>query len=349
MGKLTNNSEAAKALSLLGAAKGGEARAAKLSPEERSRIARVAVEKRWAKAGRLRSEAERMGYKATHKGSFKETFGIDVECYVLNDENKTAVISQTGMGSALGLSARGNALPRFLMSKAMTETVSAQLRSKLAKPLVFQWQHDGAQLPTIVHGYDVTLLADVCNAVIEAESRGLLDRKQRGVARQAHVIVGASAKAGMKWLVYALAGYNPSVEEVIQAFKLYVQEEAKKYEPEFPPELYVQWQRLYDIPIPERGKPWQFKHLTVRHVYFPLAKSSGRILELLRALKAQDGTRSKKLFQFLNGIGARALRIQLGRILEMCESSPSKSAYERKIVERFGGQQELEFMPNPDS
>ena len=40
---------AAVALSKLGASKGGKARAAKLSAKERSRIAKLAVETRWAK------------------------------------------------------------------------------------------------------------------------------------------------------------------------------------------------------------------------------------------------------------------------------------------------------------
>lgn len=350
MSKSASNSEAAKALSLLGASKGGDARAARLSPEERSRIAREAVEKRWAKLGKLRPEAERIGLRATHKGSFKDEFGIDVECYVLNDQNKTAVISQTGMGSALGLSKRGNALPRFLASKAMTETVGAQLREKLSQPLIFQWQPGGAQPAVSVHGFDATLLIDVCKAVIDAESNGLLDRQQTGVAKQAHIIQGASAKAGIKGLVYALSGYNPTAQEVIEAFKLYVQEEAKKYESEFPNELYAQWYRLYEIPVLERGKPWHFKHLTVRHIYYPLAKSSGRLLDLLRALRAKDiEGRQKKLFQFLNEIGARALRMQLGRVLEMCESSTDKTAYERKIVERFGGQQDFDFGDTAES
>ena len=45
--------------------------------------------------------------------------------------------------------------------------------------------------------------------------------------------------------------------------------------------------------------------------------------------------------------GTRALRIQLGRVLEMAESSPDRYAYENKIVERFGGQQELELVVPP--
>jgi hypothetical protein len=316
-----------------GRAKGGKKRAEILSPEERSQIATKAATARWGEKP----------VQAIRKGSFKEEFGVDVECYVLDDLNKTAVISQTGMGSALGLSNRGNAFPRFLASKAMTETVGALLREKLSQPLRFQWSSGSALPPVVVHGLDATLLVDVCKAVVEAESKGLLDRQQVAVARQAHIILGASAKAGIKGLVYALAGYNPTAQEVIEAFKAYVQEEAKKYEREFPNELYVEWHRLYEIPVPVRGKPWQFKHLTVKHVYYPLAKSSGKLLGLLRALRDRDEGRPKKLFQFLNEIGTRALRMQLGRILEMCESSPDRPTYEAKIVERFGGQQDFDF------
>ena len=170
------------------------------------------------------------------------------------------------------------------------------------------------------------------------------------MVEQARIITAASAKNGIRHLVYALAGYSPTTDEVIAAFKLYVQEEARKYEPEFPNELYMQWHRLYELPVPMRGKPWQFKYLTVKHVYFPLAQSSGKLLTLLRALKARDGDRQKKLFQFLNEIGARALRMHLGRVLEMAESAPTRHAYESRIVERFGGQHELELLaPMPST
>jgi hypothetical protein len=38
----------------------------------------------------------------------------------------------------------------------------------------------------------------------------------------------------------------------------------------------------------------------------------------------------------------------IGRVLEMAESSPSKYDYEKKVVDRFGGQQELELVtPSP--
>jgi P63C domain len=317
--------------------KGGIARRESLSQEARTAIAKRAASARW-------------GVKATHRGNFQDHFGVDVDCYVLDDEQKTAVISQTGMARALGLNNSGSAFPRFLATKAMTDTVGADLREKLENPLKFHWGTGGAESPppSVIYGFDATLLIDVCKAIIAAEAAGMLRRQK--AAMQAHIILGPSAKNGIKGLVYALAGYSPTIEEVIAAFKLYVLEEAKKYEPEFPNELYMQWHRLYDLAVPDRGKPWQFKYLTVNHVYYPLAKSNGKLLALLRAVKSRGGDRQKKLFQFLNDIGARALRIQLGRILEMAESSLDRFTYEQKVRARFGEQLELELIaPNAPS
>jgi hypothetical protein len=312
---------------------GGIARAESLSPEQRAAQAAKAANARWAATRQL---------KGTHKGNFKKDFGIDVDCYVLDDATKTAVISQRGMGSALGFSAGGNRFHRFMATEAMVAVAGAEITDKITQPIKFQWGIGGAeQPPTIVHGYDVTLLIDVCRAIVEAAPR--LSKRQAGAVSQAHVILNASAKAGIKGLVYALAGYRPETQEVIDAFKVYVQEEAKKYEKEFPPELYAEWHRLYQIPVLPVGRSWHFKHLTLRDIYWPLAKSNGKILQLARANKAQAGERSKKLFQFLSEIGTRALRMHLGRVLEMAEDSTLESDYEKKVRRRFGGQDEFDF------
>ena len=42
---------------------------------------------------------------------------------------------------------------------------------------------------------------------------------------------------------------------------------------------------------------------------------------------------------------ARALRMHLGRVLEMAESSDSQQQYERKIVDRFGGSKNSTYLP----
>lgn len=315
---------------------GGLARKKSLSGERKAEIAKTAALRRW-------------GAKATHKGNFKDEFGIEVDCYVLNDPKKTAVISQRGMGEVLGLGTSGSRLPNLVRSKQLQDYLGHEIRHKLENPVIFQLSSPGtkAQPPTPIHGYDVALLIDLCRAIVSAGAAGKLTRNPN-LVKQANIIIAASAKSGIRDLVYALAGYSPSTEEVIQAFKAYVQEEAKKYEAEFPNELYMQWHRLYDIPVLERGRSWHFKYLTIRQIYYPLAKSNGKIYELLRALRANGGDQKKKLFQFLNEVGARALRMHIGRVLEMSEDSKTRAEYEARLVTRFGGQQELNLVVPDD-
>lgn len=278
--------------------------------------------------------------QATHKGNFERDFGIDVDCYVLNDELKTAVISQRGMGEAIGLGQGGSRLPKFIQGQKIGPYVGHELRAKLANPIIFQGVAVGTNVaPPKIHGYDVTILIDVCKAITTAEADGKLLKSQANIARQAHVILSASAKAGIKGLVYALSGYDATREQVIAAFKMYVRQEAREYEKEFPDQLYAEWYRLYDLPKPAKNKPWKFMHLTMGHVYYPLAKSNGKILKLT---KNQRGEKThKRLHQFLSEIGVKALRQQLGQLLGIARISQSKEEYERHFRTLFGEQLDL--------
>ncbi|MGC1780579.1 MAG: P63C domain-containing protein [Xanthobacteraceae bacterium] len=309
---------------------GGARRAEVVPADRRAEIARAGAFARW-------------GLKATHRGNFKEEFGIDVDCYVLDDPQKTAVISQRGMGVALGMGVSGTRLPNFVNSKRMADSVGQELREKLQNPLVFQppWAGGNSPPPSKVNGYDVTILIDLCKAVVSVEAEG---RKiNPSVVRQAHVVLNASAKAGIKGLVYALAGYDATREETIAAFKFYVRDEARDYEREFPNQLYQEWYRLYQLPAPEQGKTWKFKHLTVDQVYRPLAHSSGRILELTRAHRASSGERRKKLHQFLSEVGVKALRQHLGQLLGIAQVSRDKAEYEGHVKRIFDAQLEMDL------
>ena len=275
--------------------------------------------------------------EATHTGNFKEEFGIEVECYVLNDKAKTAVISQRGMGAALKLGEGGRSLPRFVEGKVISEAMGGELMEKISKPLIFKGLALGGNMPPPrpVYGYDVTILIDICKAILQAETEGKLLKAQENIAKQAHVIINASAKAGIKGLVYALSGYDATRQEIIESFKLYVREEARQYESEFPNSLYDEWYRIYQLPRPERNKPWKFMHLTMSQVYFPLANSKGRLQELLVSQrKGSEQSRRKKLFQFLTDIGTKALRTHLGQLLGIYESNVNKV---------FGTQRWLDF------
>ncbi len=285
-----------------------------------------------------------MGLRWTHKGSFKDEFGIDVECYVLNDEQKTAVISQRGMGEALGFSKQsGGRFPRFINGVAIAKHLGPELKQKLENPLVFQPSSTVPNSGMIdkIYGFDVILLIDVCKAITAAESAGDLKQNQANIAKQAHIIINASAKAGIQGLVYALAGYDATREEVVAAFKRFVSEEAREYEKEFPDALYAEWYRLYAIPKPVRNKPWKFMHLTVDQVYRPLAKSNGKVLELTRASRSLSGTPHTRLHQFLTEIGVKALRTQLGQLLGIARVARSKEEYEDFFQRLFGEQLDL--------
>ncbi len=310
---------------------GGLARAKTLSDEDRKKIAKSAAIARW-------------GLKSTHRGNFREDFGIDVDCYVLDDEKKTAVISQRGMGAALGLGEGGDRLSRFMKGSKITAYVGPELREKLENPIIFQGQPAGPNLPyQKMFGYDVTILIDICKAVLQADSDGSLIERQQNIAKQARIIVNASAKAGIKGLVYALSGYDATREEVVAAFKLFVREEARDYEKEFPDQLYQEWYRLYQLPKPARNKPWKFKHLTVNQVYRPLAKSSGKILQLAQDQRANNTVQNKKLHQFLSEIGVKTLRQHLGQLLGIAQISKSKDEYEKHVETIFGDQRKLNF------
>ena len=313
---------------ITGKAKGGVAAAKSMTPEKlRARAEKGAIA-RW-------------GFKATHKGNFKNDFGIDVDCYVLNDENKTAVISQRGMGSALGMGIGGSRLPTFMNSKRMADYVGQELREKLENPIIFQAFSGGPNSPppSKVNGYDVTILIDLCKAIVDAKSDG--KPINPAVAKQAHIILSASAKAGIQGLVYALAGYERTKEEVIAAYKMYVMEEAREYEKEFSPELYEQWYRLYGLAKPVRGRPWEFKYLTIDHIYRPLARSNGKVFELAKSSKQANVERNNKIHQFLSEIGVKALRTQVGKITGIAIVSDSREEYEKHIAEKIYGQKSL--------
>jgi hypothetical protein len=314
-----------------GRRRGGIARAAALTDERKAEIAQKAALARW-------------GARASHRGNFRKHFGIDVDCYVLDDLAKTPVISQRGMGQAIGFSRRGSRLTVFANSRTMDDYIGRELRAKLENPLVFQLPGAAAASPVSAraNGYDATILIDICNAILAAKADGKLSgvRYDRMI-EQARIITSASAKNGIRQLVYALAGYNPTAEEVIEAFKQYVRDEAREYEKEFPDQLYAEWYRLYKLPKPPKNKPWKFKHLTIEHVYEPLAKSHGKVYQLTQALRTASNERWKKLHQFLSDVGVKALRTQLGQTLGIAQVSDTAEQYEANIERVFKGQGRL--------
>jgi hypothetical protein len=107
--------------------------------------------------------------------------------------------------------------------------------------------------------------------------------------------------------------------------------------------LYEEWYRLYQLQKPERNRPWKFMHLTLDHVYRPLAKSNGKILELTQSQRENSNARWKRLHQFLSEIGVKALRTQLGQLLGIARIAKNKYEYEKHFKTLFGEQYDFDF------
>ena len=84
-------------------------------------------------------------------------------------------------------------------------------------------------------------------------------------------------------------------------------------------------------------------HLTVKHVYIPLARSNGKIFEMMKDKRDEVGDRRKRLHLFLAELGVKALRQHLGQLLGIAQVSDSKEQYEANVRKVFGDQQELNF------
>lgn len=309
-----------------GKAKGGLARAESLPKEKRSEIARKAAIARWGERP----------LKATHKGNFKDFFGVDAECYILDDQTKTPVVTKTGLARLLGIGELARDIDRLLEAPYMREYGDPELRAKMKKAFNFQYSGQSKNI-TNAHGYDITTIVDIGKALIDAKNANALPESRISSAETAQKIINASAKSGIRGLAYALAGYEPEAQEVIEAFKVHVQEEARAWSKVFPDELYYEWYRLYGLKKPEKGgHPIAFRWFTERHIYKPLAKSKGVVFELAKQSRDENGSRSDKIHQFLSEVGDKALRHHIGKVVGMASMSENNEQYESGLKRVFG-------------
>lgn len=309
-----------------GKAKGGIARAESLTKEQRSEIAKKGAAARWASKP----------LKATHKGNFKDYFGVNAECYILDDQTKTPVVTKTGLAKLLGIGELARDIDRLLESPYMREHGDPELRAKMKKAFNFQYSGQSKNI-TNAHGYDITTIVDIGKALIDARDAGSLPDSRLASADTAQKIINASAKSGIRGLAYAVAGYEPEAQEVIEAFKVHVQEEARAWSKVFPDELYYEWYRLYGLNKPDKGgHPIAFRWFTERHIYKPLAKSKGVVFELAKQSRDENGSRSDKIHQFLSEVGDKALRHHIGKVVGMASMSETNDQYEAGLKRVFG-------------
>ena len=229
------------------ASAGGKARAKKLTPEERSDIARK-------------------GAQARHGTNLPQvTHGdpdhplrignIEIPCYVL--DNDVRVITHRGMQGSLSMAVTGGAsdTAAFLLRLESKGLPCNELAARVAKPIEFRPQRGGRT----AFGYEATILPEICDLILEARNRGLFKDGTgpfERIAERCEILVRGLARVGIIALVDEATGYQEirdkhALQEILDQFLL---KEFAAWAKRFPDEFYQQIFRL-------RG--WQWKGIKV--------------------------------------------------------------------------------------
>jgi hypothetical protein len=330
---------------LKGRAKGGAARAAKLTPERRSEIARTAAQKRHEPRPKAVPAADPNNLDlpyATHQGQM--AIGeLMLDCYVLSDGRR--VFHKRGMAKALGLKSEGgNAFMKTMQGKGLGSALPAKLREKIDNPINFK-----PLVGDTGHGYEADILAEVAKAIIQAaEGEGGLTRAQQGLAVQAKILMHAFAKVGVVALIDEATGYqqirDPGALRLL--VQQYISAEKREWDKQFPDSFYDELNRIYNskkLTTTSTGaviqnRPQHFAKFTRTFVYEPL--ENGAVLEELDRINPKinsKGTRRDRFHQHLTlGYGIEKLKRQVQAVEILISVSDNISQFKRLFMKKFG-------------
>jgi len=330
-----------------GRSRGGNARARKLSPAERSQIARKAAAGRWS------SDVAKAVCGSPDKPL--KIGEIEIEAYVLEDG--TRVLTQASFLQAIGRHRRafggaasggaasgGEPLPPFLQGQSVKPHVPAGI-SEASRPITFTLPRGGR-----ARGYNAELLPIVCEVYLAARAAGDLPPNQEHVAKQAEILVRGLARVGIIALVDEVTGYQEvrAKDALAKILETFIDRELQAWVQTFPNDFYKEIFRLRGLDYPRATvqRPQYFGHLTNDIVYKRLAP--GVLDELKRVQRRDDvGRRKDKLFQRLtSNIGYPKLREHLGSVVTIMKLSSDWSDFKEKldrIHPRIGDQMALPF------
>lgn len=308
-----------------GKAIGGKARAAKLTAEER-------------KASALKAAKTKKHYSTLPTAEYGNSTtvlkvgDIEIPCYVLDDGRR--VLSQGGLQAGIGMSKSGGArgeqrIVTFLRTLDSKGIVNKELMARCESPIEFRSKSGGRS----IYGFEAEILADICDAVLEANSQGLLLPQQKHFAKQCEILVRGFARVGIVALVDEATGYQRERERdaLAKILEAFVAKEIQPYITTFPADYYEELFRLRGLEYPPsnpRFRPQYFGTLTNDIVYKRIAPN---ILEELKkqTKKANKGT---KLFQSLTpNIGQQKLREHLSSVVTIMKLSDEYSDFIQKM------------------
>ncbi|MDE5490650.1 P63C domain-containing protein [Elizabethkingia meningoseptica] len=274
---------------------------------------------------------------------------VEIPAYVLN--NGMRVFSQSGIQKALGyVGSSGDWLPNFVNSKQLQLEKNAGLYDSISKRVQFDRLGAGGSVST-TYGYDVTVLIDICDAIIESKNAGKLNPKYKIYAERAEIIMRSVAKVGIVALVDEATGYQYEREkDALQVIlKAYINEELIKWQKMFPDTFYYEIFRLKNWDFTVSGikkRPGVIGKWTNELIYKQLPKG---VLDELKSKtpKSKEGNYTARFFQSLTpDIGHPALTAQIYKVIGLMNISNTwdefKSHFNR-MVDRNNGQMEIDF------
>jgi P63C domain len=329
-------------------AQGGRRRAEKLTPEERSRIAREGALARWS------PDTELPRVLCGSPDRPLRIANIEIPCYVLEDE--TRVLSQRGVVGGLGMKygtriGGADRLTNFLSGKSIFDNVSSELMALIADPIKFRGSGG------ITFGYPATILADICEAVLAARKAGTLQKQQEHIADRAEILVRGFARVGIIALVDEATGFQEirARDDLHKILEAYIAKELLPWTKRFPNEFHKEMFRVWGWPWPPavlgyRGPqgPRYASKLTNMLVYDQLPPG---VVDALKEKTPPDDRwqRRERLHQHLTAeIGQPHLEKQVAVATNLMKVCDDKDEFIRKFERAFPGTfrkgQQLSFM-----
>lgn len=322
-----------------GRSKGGIARAQRLSPEERTAIAKKAAAQRWD-TGNLPTAV------CSSEDTPLKIADTTLDAYVLEDG--TRVLSQAGFLRALGRNPRAAMrsvkVPPMLQGAGLEPFLTPEILEK-GRPILFRTP-SGIR----ANGYRADLLPEVCEVYLKARDANTLAPNQRPVAHQAEILMRSLAKVGIIALVDEATGYQElraknALAEILEQF---IATELQAYVRTFPDDYYREMFRLRSLRYPEDPvkRPQYFGKLTNDIVYRRLAPG---VLEELKKVtpRTSSGHLKHKYFQRLTtNVGYPKLREHLGSvttIMKLSVSWPQFMDRMDRIHPRYGDTIAMDF------
>jgi hypothetical protein len=307
-----------------GRAKGGIARAAALSPERRSEIAKQAVEARWTK---------NLPY-ATHEGVIR-IGDIEIACAVLNTGQR--VITQSGFMRALGRARQAKGRQYYKGDVNLPAFLTAQnLKPYISKVLEVTSSQIEFKPKTGVRafGYADELLPEVCDVFVKADRAKALRSDQKHIADHAHIIMKGLARTGIAGLIDEATGYQEVRDKMaLQAIlDTFLRKELAAWAKRFPDEFYEQIFRLRGWQWKGRTKnpPQVVASYTKDIVYARLAPHI--IEELENRNPIEGGRRKAKHHQWLTeDVGDPALAQHLHAVITLMRVSKTWGQFKHML------------------